>query len=385
MSKKLYPDTASDSSEQIIHLLDRPIAFHRCFASITGSITAALLLSQALYWQRRCKHPEGWWYKTRDDWCEETGMGRYEQEGARRKLRQLGILQKELRGVPAQLWYRVNEHRLLDLLMQSSKNEDVTPAGKREAGSPVGGKPAVQLVENQPTGWLETTQLDGAKPASKMAQNHPTPPFNTETTTEITSETTTTTTTTTPVQNEPALHDDSACSSSCSQRELIFDFHLAGFSQQEKERTAKLLEGLDSTTAQQVLDEFNEALGNRTIKRSRWGWLRQVARTAREGTFQPTADLGERRRKQNHATAKQLPTRKPSQVWEEHRKNLLQDGITPADYHTYIAPLRGQEDSQVLWLEAPNNFVADWVLAHLAQIEQTMKAYTVFPVRVCIG
>lgn len=403
MDKQLYPDPSPDSSEQahfcpvtdsanfsaqIIHLLDRPIAFHRCFATITGSITAALMLSQALYWQKRCKNPEGWWYKTRDDWYEETGMGRYEQEGARRKLRQLEVLQEELRGVPAQLWYRVNEPKLLGLLVNSSKNENLAPSRRRKTSRPVGGKPAIQLVENQPTGRLENHQQGSCKPTSKPADFPLTPPFNTETTTEITSETTTTTTTTTLAQNEPALHDDSARSSSCSsysQRELIFDFHLVGFSQQEKERTTELLEGLDSTTAQQVLDEFNEALGSKTIKKSRWAWLRQVAQTAREGTFQPTADLSEHRCKQHHATATQPPARKPSQIWEEHREDLLHDGIEPADYHTYIAPLHGREDGKVLWLEAPNNFVADWVRARMPQIEQAMKAHTTLPIQICIG
>lgn len=398
---KLYPDSTITSSNeqanscsitdsanftaQIIHFLDRPIAFHRCFASITGSITAALMLSQALYWQKRCKHPEGWWYKTRDDWYEETGMGRREQEGARRKLRQLQVLQEKRCGVPAQLWYRVNEPRLLNLLMDSNKNDDLAPAGRRKTRHPVGTKPPVQLVQNRPTGWAETAQQAGSEPPSKLAQFQPTIPFNTETTTETLSETTTTTTTTTLARNKPALHDGNGCSSGCSQRELIFDFHLAGLSLQEKERTTELLEGLDSTTAQQVLDEFNEALGSSTIKKSRWGWLRQVAQTAREGTFQLTADLSERRRKQQQAIATQPPARKPSQTWEHHRKELLEDGITSADYGLYIAPLRGQEDGHTLWLEAPNPIVMTWVRARLPLIERHLRPHTPLPIRICIG
>ena len=70
---------------QLLQLLDRPIAFHRCFVTLTGSVTAALMLSQALYWQRRCKEPEGWWYKTLEEWTEETGLNRRETEAARIK------------------------------------------------------------------------------------------------------------------------------------------------------------------------------------------------------------------------------------------------------------------------------------------------------------
>ena len=170
-----------------------------------------------------------------------------------------------------------------------------------------------------------------------------------------------------------------------NQQELIFDLNLANYSPEDRAHTVKLLEGLDTKTAQQVLDEFNEVLGSKSIKKSRWAWLRQVAQAAREGTFQPTADLGERRRKQHQVIATQPPARKPSQVWEEHREELLHDGIKPADYHTYIAPLHGREDGKVLWLEAPNNFVADWVRARMPQIEQAMKVHTTLPIQICIG
>ena len=33
----------------ILNTLDRPIAFHRCFVTLTGSVTVALMLSQAVY------------------------------------------------------------------------------------------------------------------------------------------------------------------------------------------------------------------------------------------------------------------------------------------------------------------------------------------------
>jgi hypothetical protein len=202
----------------------------------------------------------------------------------------------------------------------------------------------------------------------------------------------TSTTTTTAAETEPHLdNDDPSCSSSRKQEELnqeklIFDFNLTSFSQDEKERTTKLLGGLGSEIAQQVLDEFNEALGSKCIKKSRWAWLRQVAKAAREGTFQPSADLSEhRRRRGNQAAATQPFQRKPSQLWEHCREELLRDGITSVDYHTYIAPLRGQEDDRALWLEAPNSIVAEWVKAHLPAIERTLRAHTALPVRVCIG
>ena len=51
----------------------------------------------------------------------------------------------------------------------------------------------------------------------------------------------------------------------------------------------------------------------------------------------------------------------------------------------YIAPLRGREDTQTLWLEAPNRVVAAWVNNHLPLIESALRPHTELPVRVCIG
>jgi hypothetical protein len=91
---------------RVLELLDRPIAFHRVLATITGSVAAGLMLSQALYWTRikRRDQPEsdGWFYKTQAEWEEETALGRSEQETARKRLRQTSFWQETRRGLPAQ-------------------------------------------------------------------------------------------------------------------------------------------------------------------------------------------------------------------------------------------------------------------------------------------
>ncbi|WJY13636.1 hypothetical protein PCO82_13785 [Pectobacteriaceae bacterium CE90] len=75
----------------ILHVLDRPIAFQRSFVRMGAGITGALLLSQLIYWTNRT-NADGWIYKTQEEWEEETGLTRYEQESARKKLRGLGVL-----------------------------------------------------------------------------------------------------------------------------------------------------------------------------------------------------------------------------------------------------------------------------------------------------
>lgn len=87
------------------------IAYHVEFFKVTGSVTAAVFLSQAFYWSSISEG--GWFWKTQVDWESESGLTRREQETARRKLRSLEILQEEKRGSPARLFFRVDPDRLM--------------------------------------------------------------------------------------------------------------------------------------------------------------------------------------------------------------------------------------------------------------------------------
>lgn len=123
-------------------ILDRPIAFHRVFKTITGSTVAALMLSQAWYWSSRTSDSDGWFYKTQSEWEDETGLSRTEQETARKRLKELKILDEELRGVPARMYYRVNKESVYELL-----------------GIP-------QFAENLQTSLQETNKQDCGFPAN---------------------------------------------------------------------------------------------------------------------------------------------------------------------------------------------------------------------------
>lgn len=112
----------------ITALLDRPIAYHRVFAEIGGSVTAGVFLSQAVYWSQRASDPDGWFWKTQKEWHEETYLKRSEQEIARRELRASGILEEKKKGVPAKLYFRVNvealANRLLSPVCQDAASKD---------------------------------------------------------------------------------------------------------------------------------------------------------------------------------------------------------------------------------------------------------------------
>lgn len=137
-------------------MLERPVAYHRAFVSLGAGVTGALMLSQAVYWSSRTNDVDGWFYKSQVEWEEETGLTRYEQEGARKKLIKLGVLEERKQGVPCKLFFRV----CLDVLSASLVAE----------------KPQVSMRKNH--------KLDCGEYAASDAENQQ---AITETTAEITS------------------------------------------------------------------------------------------------------------------------------------------------------------------------------------------------------
>lgn len=131
----------------IFELLDRPIAYHKVFADLAGSVTGGVFLSQAVYWSRRTSDPAGFFYKSRDQWTAETGLTRSEQETARKNLRLSGILIEQRGGEDNRLFYKIDTDRLVELLSgrQDSTNRSaescqpegrILPTGRQDPADP---------------------------------------------------------------------------------------------------------------------------------------------------------------------------------------------------------------------------------------------------------
>lgn len=144
---------------QFLQLVDRPIAFQRSFVRLGVGITGALLLSQIVYWQNRMEGQ--WFYKTQADLEEETGLTRYEQEGARKKLVSCGVLEEAKRGIPAKLYFRVNQERLEELLVGKSQHTGVGKTNKQGCGNS-----ANSDAENQHAGVGKTNEQSCGNSAS---------------------------------------------------------------------------------------------------------------------------------------------------------------------------------------------------------------------------
>ncbi len=101
-------ETHGITTELLLDVFDIPVSFHRCLVPVTGGITSALMLSQAI-WITQALDPtaEGWFIRSQEEWAEDTGLSRWEQETARRALRRAGLLEERRFGMPARLWFRV--------------------------------------------------------------------------------------------------------------------------------------------------------------------------------------------------------------------------------------------------------------------------------------
>ena len=160
----------------ILNLLDRPIAYHRAFAAISGSICGGIFLSQAFYWSQRTSDPDGWFWKTQEQWFDETFMTRYEQETARKKLVSIGVLEQKKQGMPAKLFYRI-DREALEVKMQ--KYAGIQHTGVMESNIQACGNPANKRDGIQQTSVMESNIHACGKPTNILY---------TETTPEITSE-----------------------------------------------------------------------------------------------------------------------------------------------------------------------------------------------------
>ncbi|AHM72982.1 hypothetical protein [Yersinia hibernica] len=159
---------------QLLNLLDRPIAYQRSFVRLGVGITGAVLLSQMVYWHNRITIGQ-WFYKTQSQLEEETGLTRYEQEGARRKLRDIGVLEESKQGIPAKLFFRLNHELLQRLLLETDTQPSVMDSHIQGCGNST-----YSDGENQQAGMGQTSVPASGNPASIHTVDY------TETTTETT-------------------------------------------------------------------------------------------------------------------------------------------------------------------------------------------------------
>lgn len=144
------------------------ITYFPSLTPVCGSYKAAAMLSVALAWTRNWlhRHPErdGWFWKTRDEWVQETGLSRREQEGARKTLVKRGLLREARRGMPARMHFRLDLDCLGALLASGAPSRLATwdwddPQLRRLLGRPVALYRRLTWVAGSLSGGLLLSQL----------------------------------------------------------------------------------------------------------------------------------------------------------------------------------------------------------------------------------
>ncbi|TAG49745.1 MAG: hypothetical protein EAZ30_02615 [Betaproteobacteria bacterium] len=111
------------SPGMVLDLFDEPIMFRRIYVDLTGSVTAALWLSHLLSCDESLKYVDAarrWFEIALDQISETTGLTRFEQEGARKRLRDLSIINERRVGMPAKLQFAINHDELAKKLKSLS-------------------------------------------------------------------------------------------------------------------------------------------------------------------------------------------------------------------------------------------------------------------------
>lgn len=146
-------------------LTSKPVAFYPDFAAIVDSTNAGVLLSQLFYWRDKQDDPDGWIYKSQKDWKREISLTRTEQETARKKLRESGIMQEKLKGNPAKLYFRIDFDKLIQSLsaLYESRFQDA-------------GNPQAQDAETLHTSMRKSSKLSLTENTTKTTtENTPAP------------------------------------------------------------------------------------------------------------------------------------------------------------------------------------------------------------------
>lgn len=108
----------------------RPLAYYPAMAKHVGGITAAIFLGQLMYWDERTDNELGV-YKSMEQWEEETGLSHGEQRGARKKLRDLGLLVETNRRLEHRIYYKL-DHDAFNAFFESAFKEEPTKKAEEE-------------------------------------------------------------------------------------------------------------------------------------------------------------------------------------------------------------------------------------------------------------
>ncbi|HRI60647.1 MAG TPA: hypothetical protein PK228_13010 [Saprospiraceae bacterium] len=107
----------NDAISVLSELLERPVAYHAVLAKALGSVPAAVILSQGVYWAKKAPaEKQGWFWVTAEEWYNQTGVSEESQLTARKILKQAGFWEEKLIGLPAKMHYKIDFESLVAVI-----------------------------------------------------------------------------------------------------------------------------------------------------------------------------------------------------------------------------------------------------------------------------
>ncbi|HDR1420319.1 TPA: DNA replication protein [Pasteurella multocida] len=103
-------------ASEILKQTGRSIAYRPALAKLFGGVTAEIFFEQIFYWQDKAENQELGVYKTQAELEEETGLSRKEQETARKKLREIGVLIETHKRLEHRIYFNIDMEKLDEVL-----------------------------------------------------------------------------------------------------------------------------------------------------------------------------------------------------------------------------------------------------------------------------
>lgn len=99
---------------------ERAVLYHPGLIRLLGSVSAAQMLGQLLYWNGLGANPE-WLYKTIEEFEQETGLSKHKQYSAQKLLTRLGYIEVRYKGIPRTRQMRVMVDKLEENILSQTK------------------------------------------------------------------------------------------------------------------------------------------------------------------------------------------------------------------------------------------------------------------------
>lgn len=303
---------------RLLGLTRNIIPYVRELRAVAGSISGAVVMQQLDYWFIR--YPEGFYkfleptsnaplYRPGQSWCEELGFTKDEFRTAFDKIGYRWASKSRFEIAPDKFfgkfyasyvdrrtnltWY-IRNHELVDLtldLLLESGNFDSQEMGNPDLQQI--DNPDLQGIGKPDSGGLENP-ISGNQQSRFREIGNPDILY-TETTTEITEIT------------SELLQGDSHPEEPIGSRHFHFP---ANFNDKEQNGILRVLSGLDTETAQNVIDEVAGIRLKGQIRQSPVSLAAELAKRAREGLFNPALALvvAERREREQRLMAERRET-----------------------------------------------------------------------------